>query len=856
MTTLTVPELSLVVLVGASGSGKSTFAARHFGRFEVLSSDHYRGVVSNDVGDQSASGDAFATLEYLADLRLRRGLLTVIDATNVRGDHRAQWVRLAKRHDVLPVAIVFDVPPAVCAARVEAREERAFGAHVVRRQAGDLRREVRNLRREGFRYVHHLQGVDAIDAAVVERPRPWTDRRDDHGPFDLIGDVHGCIDELLLLLDELGYTVTVTGDGDDAVHAITHPEGRRPLFLGDLVDRGPGSDRVLHLVMDLVDAGTAVCIPGNHEAKLHRWLTSGKGNPRHGLQATIDQLAPRGEAFRERVARFIDGLVSHYVLDDGKLVVAHAGMKEAFAGRASGRVRAFALYGETTGESDEYGLPIRYPWARDYRGQAAVVYGHTPIPVATWENNTLCIDTGCVFGGELTALRWPERELVSVPAAQVYCEPVRPLQAEPAVPARDVPDALDVTEVRGRRLATRLGVSVPVTEAGCDTAIEVLSRFAEHPRWLVHLPPTMAPCVTSKRPDLLEHPDEAFAYFRKRGVRQVVCEDKHMGSRALVIVGRDADAIARRFGLPDQAQAGRVLSRRGRRFFSDDAVEAALLARVRSALDAAGFWETFATDWVLLDAELLPWSAKARELLRTQYGPVGTAGRAALAAASAVIAQAAARTVASDGDDLAALGARTATRADALDAYTAAWRRYCWDVDGVDDLRLAPFHLLATEGHVHTDKDHVWHMETLTGLCAGDPILRPTTWRLVDLDDAAAVQAATDWWVAHTAAGGEGMVVKPRDFLARHEGRLIQPALKVRGQDYLRIIYGPEYLLGDHLDRLRSRSVRRKSTLALQELAAGLEALERFVAGEPLPRVHAGVVAVLAAEAEAVDPRL
>ncbi|MEM6930431.1 MAG: AAA family ATPase, partial [Myxococcota bacterium] len=351
---LVVPELSLVLLVGASGAGKSTFAAKHFAATEVLSSDHYRGVVSNDDNAQDASADAFAVLEFIAEKRLARGLLTVIDATNVDKTYRARWIRLARRYHVLPVAITFELPPKRCQERNADRPDRSFGLHVIRRQASQLRRGVGGLRREGFRYVHRLRTEVQVDAAVIERPRPWTDRRDDAGPFDIIGDVHGCYDELCELLASLGYRVQPPDD-DDGAFAVTPPGGRRALFLGDLVDRGPASDRVLHLVMDMVAGGAAVCVPGNHEAKLKRHLEGKQVKLTHGLDRTVEQLASRTEAFRNRVERFIDGLVSHFVLDGGALVVAHAGMREELAGRASGRVRQFALYGETTGEIDEYG---------------------------------------------------------------------------------------------------------------------------------------------------------------------------------------------------------------------------------------------------------------------------------------------------------------------------------------------------------------------------------------------------------------------------------------------------------------------------------------------------------------------
>jgi protein phosphatase len=207
----------------------------------------------------------------------------------------------------------------------------------------------------------------------------------------------------------------------------TPPPGRRALFLGDLVDRGPAIPAVLRLVMGMVADGTALCIPGNHEVKLLRALNGKNVTKTHGLAQSLEQLAAEPPEFSQEVAKFIDALVGHYVLDEGRLVVAHAGLPEKLQGRASGQVRAVALYGDTSGETDDYGLPVRYPWAEEYRGQAMVVYGHTPVPEAVWVNKTICIDTGCVFGGRLTALRYPERELVSVPAHEVYYEPVRPL---------------------------------------------------------------------------------------------------------------------------------------------------------------------------------------------------------------------------------------------------------------------------------------------------------------------------------------------------------------------------------------------------------------------------------------------
>ena len=425
---LTIPELSLVLLIGASGSGKSTFARKHFAPTEVLSSDFFRGLVSDDENNQAATSDAFEALHFVAAKRLAGAHLTVIDATNVQVEARKPLLALAREYHVLSAAIVLDVPEKLCLERNRDRPNRDFGPNVVRQHVQQLRRSLRGLQREGFRSVHVLSSAEEVETAEVERQPLWTNRTADHGPFDIIGDVHGCYDELVAILGNLGYEVSDDPTGADI--KVQPPEGRKAVFVGDLVDRGPATPRVLELVMSMVRAGTALCVAGNHEARLLRKLRGRDVKLTHGLAESVQQLEREPEAFRSEVMEFIDGLISHYVFDGGKLVVAHAGLPAPLQGRSSGRVREFALYGETTGEVDEFGLPVRYDWASEYRGQAMVVYGHTPVPEATWLNRTICIDTGCVFGGRLTALRYPERELVSVAAGQVYYAPARPLASE------------------------------------------------------------------------------------------------------------------------------------------------------------------------------------------------------------------------------------------------------------------------------------------------------------------------------------------------------------------------------------------------------------------------------------------
>ena len=855
---VSIPELCLVALIGPSGSGKSTFAAAHFMPTEVVSSDACRAMVADDSNDQVATPDAFALLNFITATRLRAGRLTVIDATSVQMQARKSLVELAREHDCLPAAIVLNIPEALCLARNESRPDRQFGARVVRQQASQLRRSIRGLKREGFRYVYVLNSPEEAAAVTIERVPLWTNRQNEKGPFDIVGDVHGCFEELVLLLERLGYQLAarVGADGETG-YSVTHPEGRTAVFVGDLVDRGPGVTNVLKLVMSMVEDGVALCVAGNHESKLVRKLRGRNVQISHGLAESLEQLEEESPAFRETATRFLDGLISHYVLDGGELVVAHAGMKVEYQGRASARVRDFCLYGETTGETDEWGLPIRANWAADYRGRAMVVYGHTPVAEPAWLNRTINVDTGCVFGGKLTALRYPEQELVSVPAARVYYEPMKPL-AEPvpnghsAAPGEArTRNFLDIDDVLGKRIVeTRLRGNITVREENSAAALEVMSRFALDPRWLVYLPPTISPCDTSKLPDMLEHPAEVFTYFRNNGVSRVVCEEKHMGSRAIVVLGQDAEVIGRRFGITGEG-IGTCYTRTGRRFFEDHDLETQFLERVRSAFTNAGLWEELGTDWAVLDCELMPWSVKAQELLREQYAAVGAAARSSLSGAKALLRQTAAR-----GIDIGGAMQSVEERLRLAELYSDSYGRYCWPVTCLADIQLAPFHLLMSEGQVHTDRDHSWHMNMAARLSQADPALFKETQHMVFDLTAADEIAATRWWEDLTGNGGEGMVVKPSNFIATGQRGLVQPAVKCRGAEYLRIIYGPEYTLPDNIERLRNRGLSAKRSLAIREFALGVEGLQRFVEGEPLYRVHECAFAVLALESEPVDPRL
>lgn len=907
-----IPKTALVLLVGASGSGKSSFAKRHFAQYETVSSDACRGIVSNDENNQAASNDAFELFYYIISMRLKKGLLTVADATNIQPDARKKLISIARSFHVLPVAIVFDMPQELCENRNKERTDRNVPSHVIRRQLQDLKRSLKSIKKEGFKKLYTFRSEEEADnVPAIVREKLYNDKAELHGPFDIIGDVHGCYEELIELLRKLRYIIEKTADdGTNYGLKVSHPENRTVIFLGDLIDRGPASPAVLKLVMSMVRSGTALCVPGNHDMKLHKKLTGKAVQEKHGLAETLRQLEGETDAFKNDVKEFLYGLVSHYVLDSGKLVVAHAGLKEEMQGRGSGAVRSFCLYGETTGETDEFGLPVRYNWAAEYRGRAKVVYGHTPVPSAQWLNNTIDIDTGCVFGGSLTALRYPEEELVSVPAHKVYCEPVKPLEAEccgtgsaliheaaiaeaPASNEAVQPpvntaalnraavygasnalknlqaagsnntimslqhqddDVLDIEDVTGRRIVqTRLKNNILIRQENSIAALEAVSRFAVNPKWLIYLPPTMSPCETSTLDGFLEYPAEAIGYYKNRGVQAVVCEEKHMGSRAVLVICKDEQTAAHRFGITGEG-FGICYTRTGRNFFNEPETEQAFLTRVRDGLTRSGFWGKHQTDWVCLDAELMPWSVKAQSLIQAQYAATGSAALNALAEAEAVLRLTAQRGIEGAQEMLHTF----AEKKQAAEKFVSAYRAYCWEVTGIDDYKLAPFHILATEGAVHADKTHQWHMEQIVEICRADSTLfKLTPYKIVHLDNEAEIADAVTWWLELTGEGGEGMVVKPYQFTAYGtDGTLLQPAVKCRGKEYLRIIYGPEYCKPENLTRLKKRGLAKKRSLALQEFALGIEALERFVRKEPLRRIHESAFGVLAMESEPTDPRL
>ncbi|MBR1592483.1 MAG: polynucleotide kinase-phosphatase [Ruminococcus sp.] len=850
-----IPEFCLVAMIGGTSSGKTSFANRFFRHTEVLSSDFFRGMVCDDENSQEHSGDAFDLLYYAANKRLDNMKLTVIDATNIQSKAREKIINISREQNVHAAAIVLNLPEDILQERNKLRPERNFPERVIRQHSRDVRRCIKGLKREGFRFVYVINSPEQLENTEIIRTKLWNDKKDMHSPLDIIGDIHGCCDELEMLLDKLGYV------RDNGIYS--HPQGRKAAFLGDFCDRGNRNADVLRLVMDMVKSGNAIAVPGNHDVKLLKYLRGKNITLSHGIDKTIAEIEAKGDDFKKETAEFIDGLISHYVLDDGKLVISHAGIKQEYIGRGSARVREFCLYGEVTGETDSYGLPVRLDWTADYRGRANVVYGHIAGKEVRAQNGTYCIDTGCVFGGKLTALRYPEKEFVSVDALKQYYEPIKPLEENTD---ENMGDMLTVGDFNKKlHIETQLMHSIDIHENNAAAALEIMSRFAADPHWLIYLPPTMSPCETSSLDGYLEHPFEAFEYYRSRGIRNVVCEKKHMGSRAVIILCRTPETAMKRFGITDGSR-GIIYTRTGRRFFDNPDTENALLGRLDRVMTETGFWNDFNTDWVCLDTELMPWSEKAQGLIRSQYAPTGNAGAESLSHAADMLEKACQRSnnafevdkiTSGQNVDLNAVLECYRNKQNDIENYIKAYREYCWTVKNIDDYRIAPFHVLACEGRVFSEEKHTWHMETLRKYITGiDPVFMETPYICVDTENRESVDSAAEWWINLTSDGGEGMVVKPETFTARQGFKLLQPAVKCRGREYLRIIYGAEYLEKEHLKRLKSRSLNRKRTLALKEFSLGVESLSRFVKGEPLYRVHECSFGVLAFESEPVDPRL
>lgn len=853
-----LPHAGIVLLIGASSSGKSTWLQRavdnkDISPSEIVSSDTFRILVSDTDFIDTVSGhpherelnveqyraitaEAFSLLQQTVEARCRLNKLTFVDATNLSEAERKVYFTMAKKQHVPIYGLLLDLPLETLLKQDELREN-PRGKARMKQQARKIQEQKRVLKKEPFTRLYQASSIEELQ--IVRHPSPLY--LEIGQGLDMIGDIHGCFDEMILLLEKLGY---VSEDG-----LYTHPDGRKLLSLGDIMSRGPKSLETMQFWQRHIEAGVAYMIDSNHGYKIARFLEGQKVTLRHGDELIEQELTTyeqqhgyvATEGLKRKLTDMLRQAPSHYVLTKNSVpyaVAVHAGIRDRYIGKDSPRIRDFCRYGDVTGLT-ENGRPIRSDWYTEHQSPLLIIWGHDPQPKPLKINQTLNIDQGVVFGGALTALRYPEETVESVPAMQDYAQDAQnPLLAAQAK-RFDPPNIQQF--INGFQVETVFGhISIQAGQA--KAAIDTVSHYTVPLEQLVYIPPTMSPTpVTSSLPDYLEHPQEAFDYYRKMGVTELIAEKKHMGSRAVILLFK---TLAHAKQAIDAEVLGVITTRTGRAFFAPDEQQH-VLQLLHDELTTKNYFERHQTDFVLMDAEILPWNLKAQSLIDAQYAHVA---ENALMDRQRLL-QKLQRTQL----DVANWQAQYTEYVQNAARFDAVYQNYIWDAN-LTNIQIAPFHILAHSNETCFHQPHSWHMEQAQELAQDSKLFIATEYRAVS--STADEQAVINWWTDITEIGHEGIVIKPMNFITKHQGKLIQPAIKVRGREYLRIIYGMDYTDPAQLAKLKKRNSQKKMRHALQEFSLGVEGISRFVSQQNTTRIHACVLATLALESDAVDPRL
>ncbi|MEH7332127.1 polynucleotide kinase-phosphatase [Neobacillus drentensis] len=864
MTKIYLPYAGIVLLVGPSNSGKTTLLNRLVNEksilsSEVISSDHFRVLVSDveyinwnqrpkDEADVlydeyfRVSNEAFDTMDFLIGKRCRLNKLTIIDATHLKEDDRERYIRMGKKYHVPVVAIVFNVPEKELLTRDEHRDY-PRGKNRIKQQYQQFKRTIRFIKKEGF---HRTYILNEEELKTLEMGRQQNSLLVNLGNgIDFIGDIHGCYEEFIEILEKLGYKENAEG-------YYLHPEGRRILSLGDVMSRGPRSLETLQFFKKHVGTGLAYMIDSNHGWKIARWLDGRSVKLAHGdekLAAEFEEYENLygQEASNQLKNEFKELLLaakSHLIIEKNGVKVAvavHAGIRDHYVGKQSQRISDFCRYGDSDG-LDENGKPIRKDWTIGHQSSQLIIWGHDPKPQPLLVNNTLNIDQGVVFGGRLTAYRYPEKQFVSVEAKRDYANvPDNPLREWER--KRMAPPNLGKF-INGFSVLTEQIGEISIYKEGIKSALDDLSHYTLPLEEIIYLPPTMSPTPKpSSLEGYLEHPLEAFEYYQANGVDTMVVEKKHMGSRGILFLFKNKEAAKELIG---RESLGAIYTRTGRAFFQKE-LETQILEVLNK--DLTDYFQKYNTDFVLLDAEILPWNLKAKELIMNQYSHVGE-----MALLDRNKLRAGLQKAYENSKDVGDWLRETEEKIDNAVVFNEVYQKYCWETEGLEGIQIAPFHTLAHSTETFFNKPHTWHMEKNKEFSELSSLFVETEYRVVTDEDS--MKNAIKWWEDMTENGLEGFVVKPELFVARNKGKLLQPAIKVRGRKYLHIIYGIDYLDPENLLRLKKRNAGKKQRNALKEFSLGIEAVNRFVKRESLERYHECVLGVLALEAEPIDPRL
>jgi polynucleotide kinase-phosphatase len=866
MTTIHLPHAGIVLLIGPSNSGKTTLVDQlvqegQILESEVLSSDQFRVLVSDvefigfnqrskEEGDalydeyQQISKEAFDTLDFVLAKRCQLNKLTFVDATHLRDYEREKYIQMARKYHVPAIAIVLNISETELLRR-DAGRDFPRGRNRIKQQYQHFKTTLRSIKKEAFRrtYIVGEEEIQVLNVKRLENPLVI----DVGKGIDFIGDIHGCYEEFIEVLIKLGYAENQEG-------YFIHPEGRKILSLGDVMSRGPRSLETLQFFQKHVAAGLAFMIDSNHGWKIARWLDGKNVTLAHGDENVAAEFEEYEAKFgteattllKEQVRELLLNAKSHYILQKNGAnvaVAAHAGIRDHYLGKQSPRISDFCRYGDTDGQ-DENGKPIRKDWTSGHRSSALILWGHEPKPQPLMVNNTLNIDQGVVFGGSLTAYRYPERKFYSVKAKEDYAKvPDNPLKEweRKRLNPPNIAKFLD-----GYTVLTEQYGEVQIYADGALPAMDELSHFTIPLEELVYLPPTMSPTPKPSRIEgYLEHPMEAFEYYRDNGVETMIVEKKHMGSRGILCLFKDKLVGKEYIG---REALGAIYTRRGRAFFQKELQEQIVTA-LNEDLVKSGYFEKYNTDFVLLDAEILPWNLKAKELILNQYAHVGEMALLDRSKLNDELQKAF-----YNGREVLDWIKENDKKVENAVIFNEVYQKYCWETEGLEGIQIAPFHTLAHSTESFFDKPHIWHMEKNKEFNTLSRLFMETEYRVVT--DEASMQAAIEWWEEITENGHEGFVVKPENYVARRKGKLLQPAIKVRGRKYLHIIYGMDYLQPENLIRLKQRNTGKKQRNALKEFSLGMEAVNRFVHRESLERVHECVLGILALEAEPIDPRL